>query len=85
MSVKSGCEVSSDPPFLPVEQTGIGQQVVVMTLVVTALLRDTAEPVARASSSPLIGPLFRGIVGSNHFRLRDDAVFILRESVAICK
>lgn len=32
MSVKSGCEVSSDPPFLPVEQTGIGQQVVVMTL-----------------------------------------------------
>lgn len=32
MSVKSGCEMSSDPLFLPVEQTGIGQQVVVMTL-----------------------------------------------------
>lgn len=51
----------------------------------TALLRDTAEPVARASSSPLVGPLFCGIVGSNHFRLGDDAVFILRESVAVCK
>lgn len=49
----------------------------------TALLRDTAEPVAPASLSPLIGPLFRGIVGSNHFRLRDDAIFILRESVAV--
>lgn len=38
---------------------------------------------AGASLSPLIGPLLRGIVGSNHFRLGDDAVFILRESIAV--
>lgn len=32
MSLKFICEMSSDPLFLPMDQTGIGQQVTVMTL-----------------------------------------------------
>lgn len=71
--------MSSDPLFPPHGPVWNWSADAVMT----AVLGDTAGPVAYASQSPLIGPLFCGIVGSNHFRLGDDAIFILREGIAV--
>ena len=50
------------------------------------LLRDVAKLALQPLDlSPLIRSLLCGIICSNHFRLWDDSIFILRESIPICK
>lgn len=43
----------------------------------------SAEERLRGVASPGVGPLFGGVVRSDHLRLRHHAIFILREGIAM--